>query len=71
MRDPRNWARPAAALLIGGSAASALVLLRAHRRHQEAAGLAQSPAQRAARSAEQVLSELRAEAERLLRAPRR
>jgi hypothetical protein len=34
MRDPRNWARPAAALLVGGAAGSALVLLRARRRAQ-------------------------------------
>jgi hypothetical protein len=32
MRDPRNWARPAAALVVGGSAGVALVLLRARRR---------------------------------------
>jgi hypothetical protein len=32
MRDPRNWARPAAALLAGGAAAGALVVLRARRR---------------------------------------
>ena len=32
MRDPRNWARPAAAVLIGGTAAAALVLVRAQRR---------------------------------------
>jgi hypothetical protein len=32
MRDPRNWARPAAALLAGGAAGTALVLLRARRR---------------------------------------
>ena len=36
MRDPRNWARPAAALLVGGAAAGALVLLRARRRAQAA-----------------------------------
>ena len=29
MRDPRNWVRPAAALVVGGSAGVALVLLRA------------------------------------------
>ena len=29
MRDPRNWARPAAAVVIGGAAATALVLVRA------------------------------------------
>jgi hypothetical protein len=32
MRDPRNWARPAAAVIAGGAAGAALVLLRARRR---------------------------------------
>jgi hypothetical protein len=32
MRDPRNWARPAAALVLGGTAGAALVVLRARRR---------------------------------------
>ena len=32
MRDPRNWARPAAAVVVGGAAGTALVLLRARRR---------------------------------------
>jgi hypothetical protein len=32
MRDPRNWARPAAAVVAGGAAGTALVLLRARRR---------------------------------------
>ncbi len=32
MRDPRNWARPAAALVAGGAAGAALVVLRARRR---------------------------------------
>jgi hypothetical protein len=31
MRDPRNWARPAAAVVVGGSAAIALALVRARR----------------------------------------
>jgi hypothetical protein len=35
MRDPRNWARPAAALLAGTAAATALVILRARRRTPE------------------------------------
>jgi hypothetical protein len=36
MRDPRNWARPAAAVVAGGVAGTALVLLRArHRAHVE------------------------------------
>jgi hypothetical protein len=32
MRDPRNWARPAVALVAGGAAGAALVLLRTRRR---------------------------------------
>ncbi len=32
MRDPRNWVRPAAALVVGGTAGLALVALRARRR---------------------------------------
>ncbi len=32
MRDPRNWARPAAAVVVGGAAGAGLVLLRARRR---------------------------------------
>jgi hypothetical protein len=35
MRDPRNWGRTAAALAIGGSAAAALVLVRAQRRSKK------------------------------------
>jgi hypothetical protein len=41
MRDPRNWARPAAAIVVGGAAGTALVLLRARRRaHDSSAGVA-------------------------------
>ena len=35
MRDPRNWVRPATALVVGGAAATALVVLRARRQHDE------------------------------------
>jgi hypothetical protein len=38
MRDPRNWARPAAALVVGGAAGAGLVLLRARRRAHGAPG---------------------------------
>jgi hypothetical protein len=38
MRDPRNWVRPAAALVAGGTAGTALVLLRARRRAHDAPG---------------------------------
>jgi hypothetical protein len=34
MRDPRNWARPAAATVVGVSAGTALVLLRVRARHR-------------------------------------
>lgn len=34
MRDPRNWARPAAALVIGGAAAGGLVVVRARQQHR-------------------------------------
>ena len=34
MRDPRNWARPASAALVGGLAAGALIVVRARRQHR-------------------------------------
>src|SRR5918911_1645268 len=34
MRNPRNWARPAAAAVIGASAGTALVILRVRARHR-------------------------------------
>ena len=37
MRDPRNWARPAAAAVVGASAGTALVLLRVRGRHRHRA----------------------------------
>ncbi len=41
MRDPRNWVRPAAAVVVGGAAGTALLLLRARRKaHERSPGLA-------------------------------
>ena len=60
MRDPRNWARPAAALVAGGAAGAALVLLRARRRPQ-GGGL---PGVR--ESAERAVRDLDREARKLL-----
>lgn len=34
MRDPRNWGRPVAAIVVGGAAAGALVLVRARQQHK-------------------------------------
>ncbi len=34
MRDPRNWARPASAAVVGGLAAGALIVVRARRQHR-------------------------------------
>ena len=40
MRDPRNWGRPAAALVVGGVAAGGLVLVRARQaRRREGASV--------------------------------
>jgi hypothetical protein len=38
MRDPRNWVRPAAAIVAGSAAGAALVVLRARRRTRSAPG---------------------------------
>jgi hypothetical protein len=70
MRDPRNWVRPATALVVGTTAGAALVLLRARRRAQPAPG---GPAigglrlPALGRSAEGALRDLEREARRLLR----
>ncbi len=65
MRDPRNWVRPAAAVVVGAGAGSALVILRVRNRHrarrQQAAGLTDL--------AERTLADIAAEARRIL--PRR
>ena len=34
MRDPRNWARPAAAVVVGGVAGGALIVVRARQQHR-------------------------------------
>lgn len=35
MRDPRNWGRPVAAVVVGGTAAGALVLVRARQQQKK------------------------------------
>jgi hypothetical protein len=62
MRDPRNWVRPATAVVVGGGAGVALVLLRArHRAGSESGSL---PAAR--RVAGRAASDLSEQARRLL-----
>ena len=62
MRDPRNWVRPAAAIVVGGAAGAGLVILRARRRAQESpSGLAGARA-----AAERAVHDLGRETRRLL-----
>jgi hypothetical protein len=65
MRDPRNWVRPAAAVVIGAGAGSALVLLRVRNRHrarkQQSANLLEL--------AENTLADIAGEARKIM--PRR
>jgi hypothetical protein len=49
MRDPRNWVRPAAALVVCGVAGVALVALRIRRRARLGAGVEPAPRQPAER----------------------
>jgi hypothetical protein len=51
MRDPRNWVRPAAAVVVGSGAGLALVLLRTRRRGQPAGGPSATRAPAAPRGA--------------------
>ena len=71
MRDPRNWVRPAAALVVGGAAGTALVVLRARRRSQgsqRGASGARGPAALVdlERSAERALRDLAQQTRKLL-----
>ncbi len=50
MRDPRNWVRPAAALVVGAGAGLGLVLLRARHRAQAVNHAPDAPAKPAGRS---------------------
>jgi hypothetical protein len=62
MRDPRNWVRPAAAVVVGGSAGVALVLLRARHRPRRETGSLRG----ARRAAERAVSDLNEHTRRLL-----
>jgi len=62
MRDPRNWARPAAAVVVGAGAGTALVVLRVRSRHRKR--MAQSTGM--LDLAERTVRDLADEARRLL-----
>jgi hypothetical protein len=65
MRDPRNWARPAAAVVAGGAAGTALVLLRARRRAQMDVVARGRVLSGARETAERALEDVRRETRRL------
>ena len=62
MRDPRNWVRPAAAVVVGAGAGTALVVLRVRSRHrtrkQQSSGLLEL--------AQRTLQDIADEARRIL-----
>jgi hypothetical protein len=55
MRDPRNWGRPVAAVVVGTVAGGALVVVRARQRQRKRSG---SPLQAAERSLREVAGDL-------------
>ena len=59
MRDPRNWARPVAAVLIGGAAGTGLILLRARRRAAQRRRHSPGVVDAAERALREVFSEAR------------
>jgi hypothetical protein len=66
MRDPRNWARPAAALVAGGAAGTALVLLRARHRAHDGGGGPAAGLTATRDAAERAIRDLGRETRRLL-----
>lgn len=57
MRDPRNWVRPAAAVLGGTAAGAGLVLLRLHQRHRDRdRGTVRSAVERVSSSARKLFA---------------
>lgn len=63
MGDPRNWARPAAAVAIGAGAGTALVLVRLRSSHRKRRDLSSDPLD----LAERTLRDLQREARRVWR----
>ncbi len=59
MRDPRNWVRPAAALVVGTAAGTALVVVRVRRNSRRRAAHSRGPVDHARRTAREVATEAR------------
>jgi hypothetical protein len=59
MRDPRNWVRPAAAIVVGASAGTALVALRVRSRHRSRKAASANPLELAQRTLADVAEEAR------------
>lgn len=59
MKDPRNWVRPAAAVLIGAGAGTALVVLRVRSRARSRRQISTNLADLAGRTAHDVADEAR------------
>jgi hypothetical protein len=59
MRDPRNWVRPAAAVVVGATAGTALVVLRVRGRHRARKQQAGSLIELAQRTAHDIAEEAR------------
>jgi hypothetical protein len=66
MRDPRNWARPAAAVVVGSAAGAGLVLLRARRRaHGSASAISVGSLEGVREAAERAVRDVGRETRRL------
>jgi hypothetical protein len=59
MRDPRNWARPVAATVIGATAGTALVVLRVRSRHSSRAQRSGNLLELAERTVKDIAEETR------------
>jgi hypothetical protein len=59
MRDPRNWVRPAAAVVVGVSAGTALVVLRVRARHKARTPQGANLIERAQRTVHDIAEETR------------
>jgi hypothetical protein len=59
MRNPRNWVRPAAAVVVGASAGTALVVLRVRARHRARQQPSKGPLELARRTMRDVAEETR------------